>query len=147
MILRNEAETLAVGRALADMVQAGDLITLSGELGAGKTTLARGLLRGLGLDEEVPSPSFAIMLPYHPPQLRLPVAHVDLYRLEDPGEMEELGLSEARSEGLLLVEWPERAIGAPLLAGALAIRLDLVAGGRRLTADVPPAWERRWSPR
>ncbi|NJC33422.1 tRNA threonylcarbamoyladenosine biosynthesis protein TsaE [Sphingomonas jejuensis] len=147
MILVDDGATMAFGMAIAGHVERGDLITLSGDLGAGKTTLARGLLRGLGLQEEAPSPSFAILLPYQPPLLRLPVAHVDLYRIEDVGELEELGLEEARADGLLLVEWPEHAAGVPVLQDALALRLDIVDGGRRLTADVPAAWERRWPPR
>ena len=75
----------------------GDVITLSGPLGAGKTSIARGLLAALGLAGEAPSPTFAIVQPYAPPETRLPVMHVDLYRIEHPDEIEELGLDEARS--------------------------------------------------
>ena len=80
------------------LVRPGDVITLSGPLGAGKTSIARGLLAALGLAGEAPSPTFAIVQPYAPPETRLPVMHVDLYRIEDPDEIEELGLDEARAK-------------------------------------------------
>lgn len=147
MILRDEAATLDLGGQLAALARAGDVITLSGDLGAGKTTLARGLLAALGLEGEAPSPTFAIVQTYGPPETRLPVAHVDLYRIDDPDEAEELGLDELRGDHLLLVEWPER-LGAEHWRGALRLRIEAVPeGGRRLTADVPPSWEARWSPR
>jgi tRNA threonylcarbamoyladenosine biosynthesis protein TsaE len=147
MILADEAATLALGADLASIVRPGDVITLSGVLGAGKTTLARGLLAALGLAGEAPSPTFAIIQTYAPPETRLPVAHVDLYRIEDPGEAEELGLDDLCADHLLLVEWPER-LGPELWQGALRLRIETAAeGGRRLTADVPPSWEARWSPR
>ncbi len=80
-----------------NFVGAGDVITLSGPLGAGKTSIARGLLAALGLEGEAPSPSFAIVQPYAPPEVRFPVLHVDLYRIDDPDEIEELGLDDALS--------------------------------------------------
>ncbi len=141
--LRDAAATEDFGRRLARVVQPGDVITLQGDLGAGKTSLARGLLAGLGLLGEAPSPSFAIVQPYAPPEVRIPVLHVDLYRIDDPGEIEELGLDEARGDSVLIVEWPERA-GAGYWADALAIRIDPAGGGRRLTAEVPEAWRPRW---
>ena len=147
MRLADEADTLALGAQLAALVQPGDVITLSGDLGAGKTTLARGLLAALGLEGEAPSPTFAIVQTYAPPETMLPVAHIDLYRIEDPGEAEELGIDELRADHLLLVEWPER-LGAEHWRDALRLRIEpAAAGGRRLTADVPPSWEARWSPR
>ncbi|MFD1951086.1 tRNA (adenosine(37)-N6)-threonylcarbamoyltransferase complex ATPase subunit type 1 TsaE [Sphingomonas arantia] len=147
VILADAAATEAVGRALADVVRAGDVIALFGDLGAGKTTLSRGLLAGLGLEGEAPSPTFAIVQPYAPPDVRLPVAHVDLYRIDAPEDAAELGLDDYRKDGVLLVEWPER-MGAEAWADAL--RLFLVAtpdGARRLTAERPPSWEQRWPPR
>jgi tRNA threonylcarbamoyladenosine biosynthesis protein TsaE len=147
MILPNEASTLTLGVELATLVRAGDVITLSGDLGAGKTTFARGLLSALGLEGEAPSPTFAIVQTYAPPETRLAVAHVDLYRVEHREEAEELGLDDLRADHLLLVEWPER-LGAEHWLGALKLRFEALAeGGRRLTADVPPSWEARWSPR
>jgi len=132
----------AFGARLAALVRAGDAVTLSGPLGAGKTSIARGVLHALGLEGEAPSPSFAIVQPYAPPEVRLPVLHVDLYRLDDPAELGELGLDEARWDSLLLVEWPEHGgTWDDALALTLAVEPD---GARRLTARVPPAWEARW---
>ena len=133
-----------LGASLAAIVRPGDVITLSGPLGAGKTSIARGLLAALGLAGEAPSPTFAIVQPYAPPEIRLPVVHVDLYRLDDPHELDELGLDEARGESVLLVEWPERAPGR--WPDALALNLEFAPdGGRALTVKVPAAWEGRWS--
>ena len=144
MILRDAAASEMFGAKLAKVVRAGDVVTLSGPLGAGKTSIARGLLAALGLAGEAPSPSFAIVQPYRPPEVYLPVLHVDLYRLDDPAEVEELGLEDERGDGLLLVEWPERA-GNGAWPEALALTLAMEPdGGRRLTARVPAAWERRW---
>jgi tRNA threonylcarbamoyladenosine biosynthesis protein TsaE len=146
MILADETATLTLGASLAGRVCAGDAITLSGDLGAGKTTLARGLLAALGLEGEAPSPTFAIVQTYAPPETRLPVAHVDLYRIEDASDAEELGLDDLRADHVLLVEWPER-LDAEYWRDALRLRLESVpTGGRRLTAEVPPSWEARWPP-
>lgn len=142
--LADEAATLAFGARLAAAVRPGDVVTLSGDLGAGKTTLARGLLAALGLAGEAPSPTFAIVQTYAPPETRMPVAHVDLYRLDYPDEVEELGLDDLRYDHLLLVEWPER-LGPRVWPDALALDLASDANkGRILTAKVPAAWEARW---
>ncbi|MCW3847594.1 tRNA (adenosine(37)-N6)-threonylcarbamoyltransferase complex ATPase subunit type 1 TsaE [Sphingomonas sp. LB-2] len=136
--------TLAFGARLAAVTRPGDVIALSGDLGAGKTSIARGLLAALGLTGEAPSPTFAIVQPYDPPEVRFPVLHVDLYRIEDPAEVEELGLDEARTDSLLIVEWPER-LGEGAWGDALWLTLDVLNdGARALTARVPPAWESRW---
>ncbi len=145
MFLADAAATEAVGLALARLVAPGDAIALSGPLGSGKTTLARGLLAGLGLAGEAPSPSFAIVQPYGPPELRLPLWHVDLYRIEYPAEMAELGLDDVRDEVVLIVEWPER-LGRDSWSDALWLELAPEGMGRRLTAQVPAAWEGRWPP-
>ena len=143
-ILSDAVATEAFGAWLAALVRPGDVVTLSGPLGAGKTSVARGLLAALGLAGEAPSPSFAIVQPYRPPEVRIPVLHVDLYRLDDPAEVEELGLEDERGDGVLLVEWPERA-GAQAWPDALALTLEIEPnGGRSLTARVPAAWENRW---
>lgn len=137
----------AFGASLAPLVQPGDVIALSGPLGAGKTSIARGLLAALGLAGEAPSPSFAIVQPYAPPETRLPVLHVDLYRIDDPAEIAELGLEEALGDSVLLVEWPERA-GPEAWPGSLAITIEPGnENGRRLTARVPAPWKARWSRR
>jgi tRNA threonylcarbamoyladenosine biosynthesis protein TsaE len=141
--LPDPAATEAFGAALAALVVPGDVITLAGPLGAGKTSIARGLLSALGLAGEAPSPSFAIVQPYAPPEVRLPVLHVDLYRIEDPGELEELGLDEALFDSLLIVEWPERA--GDVWPNALGLALEILPdGSRALTAQVPAAWKARW---
>lgn len=145
LILDDVDAQLALGRRLADQVRIGDVIALEGGLGAGKTTLARGILEGLGLEGEAPSPSFAIVQPYDVPEVRLPVAHVDLYRLDGVEETEELGLDEYLVDSLLIIEWPDR-LGDRLWSHALVLHVGIdPTGGRRLTARVPDAWTERWS--
>jgi tRNA threonylcarbamoyladenosine biosynthesis protein TsaE len=145
MRLADAGATEALGARLASLVRAGDILALSGALGAGKTTLARGVLRGLGWTGEAPSPSFTLVERYEAPPLRLPVWHADLYRLDSPAEAWALGLDEAEA-GLLLVEWPER-LGGHGLEGALRLHLAMACdGGRALTAEVPAAWAGRWPP-
>ena len=143
MILKSEAETSQAGAALARAAREGDVITLSGPLGVGKTALARGFIAELGHNGDVPSPTFAIVQPYD--ELHPPVWHVDLYRIEESSEIEELGL-DAAADAVLLVEWPERA-GSGAWPEALALSLDFASEGDRiLTAKVPPSWEGRWPP-
>jgi tRNA threonylcarbamoyladenosine biosynthesis protein TsaE len=143
MLLADIAASEALGARLAAVGRPGDVITLSGPLGAGKTSIARGLLAALGLEDEAPSPTFAIVQPYEPPETRIPVMHVDLYRIDDPSDLDELGLDEARADSLLVIEWPERAPGR--WPDALALAVDFApAGGRALTASVPTAWKGRW---
>lgn len=138
--------TEAFGRALAAALRVGDVVALFGALGAGKTTLCRGVLRGLGYRGEVASPTFPIVQSYGPPAARIPLWHVDLYRIERPEELEELGLGEARGEGAMLIEWPERL--PSLWPGTLCLTLTVEPdGGRALTSQVPPAWGGRWPPR
>jgi tRNA threonylcarbamoyladenosine biosynthesis protein TsaE len=134
--------TEALGRRLAGQLRRGDVVALFGELGAGKTTLARGILAGLGHGGEVASPTFPIVVPYE--ALDLPAWHVDLYRIEHSAEIEELALEEALEEGVLIVEWPER-MGAALWPHSLRLVLRREGeGARALTAAVPAAWEARW---
>jgi tRNA threonylcarbamoyl adenosine modification protein YjeE len=132
LTLAGSAATEALGRRLAGLLRPGDLVLLVGDLGAGKTTLARALIRALmddsGLD--VPSPSFSLVQPYERPGLTL--VHADLYRLAAAGEIEELGLFD-NPEAIVLVEWPERA---PHLfdEATVIVRLDLAGDNR--TADI-----------
>ena len=140
MILSSEEETAAAGAILAKAAQPGDVIALSGPLGVGKTAFARGFIGALGHKGDVPSPSFAIVQPYE--DLDPPVWHVDLYRIEDAAEIDELGL-DAAADAVLLVEWPERA-GTGAWPDALALSLKFAQDGARiLTAEVPPSWEGR----
>ena len=141
MILESEQETEGLGARLAAAVLPGDVIKLSGPLGVGKTALARGLLAALGHAGEVPSPSFAIVQPYD--ELDPPVWHVDLFRIDDVGELDELGL-EAAADGVLIVEWAEKA-GDRAFPQALELTLEFAeVNARRLTATVPPSWQSRW---
>jgi tRNA threonylcarbamoyladenosine biosynthesis protein TsaE len=144
MRIKDEKAMLAFGRKLAAVLKPGDVVTLSGPLSAGKTTLVRGLLSALGQEGEVPSPSFAIVQPYD--ALSPPVWHVDLYRIENPSDLDELGLDDVGGDGVLLVEWPEHA-GHNAWPRALALSLEVMEdGSRALTAEVPGAWESRWPP-
>lgn len=126
-LLPDEAATRAFGARLADLLTPRRrwLIALRGELGAGKTTLVRGLLRGLGHEGRVRSPTYTLIEPY---RLRgRDVLHLDLYRLADPGELEYLGLSDLlTAESVALVEWPERG-GGLLPAPDLVIELGFPA--------------------
>ena len=145
LVLPDPNATEAFGASLSPLVRPGDVVTLSGPLGAGKTSVARGLLAALGLAGEAPSPSFAIVQPYDPPETRLPVLHVDLYRVESADELDELGLDDT-GDAVLLVEWPERA-GTGWWTEALALTLTIRDdGGRGLTVRVPAAWKDRWPP-
>ncbi len=103
----SEDETAAVGRELAASLSAGDVLLLYGDLGAGKTAFVRGLAEGLGVErDEVSSPTFTLIQEYRGG--RLPLFHVDLYRIEDPREFDELGLDEIAEDGVLAIEWAER---------------------------------------
>lgn len=143
MFLADADATHKAGLALSSLLTPGDIIALSGDLGAGKTSFARGILAGLGLEEEAPSPSFALVIPYEPPETSIPVWHVDLYRLDGPAQAEELGLDEVHEHALLLIEWPER-LEHRLWPESLRLRFDHEESGRRLTASLPPSWEARW---
>lgn len=146
MILADEAATRSAGAAIAPLLRAGDVILLDGPLGAGKTTLVRGLLGALGHVGEVPSPSFAIVQPYE--ELSPPLWHVDLYRISHPSELEELGLDTIQRDGVLVVEWPGHAGEDTWPASALALSLAPRADGSRvLTAKPGVGWEGRWPPR
>lgn len=125
------AATERLGRALAALLRPGDVVALYGDLGAGKTALARALIRALpgpegAAAEEVPSPTFTLVQVYE--RDPAPVWHVDLYRIENPEEIHELGISEALAEGITLVEWPQR-LGDLLPAAALSLTLAYAAGG------------------
>jgi tRNA threonylcarbamoyladenosine biosynthesis protein TsaE len=137
------ADAERIGAAIGAALRPGDVVALSGDLGAGKTTLARAMLKARGLAGEAPSPTFAIVQPYAPPEVDLPIAHVDLYRIEDEGELIELGLDDYLYDGALLIEWPER-LGTQGWPGTLSITISGSGDARVLTADVPTSWGSRW---
>ncbi len=107
--LRTEspAETVRLGRRIGRRLRAGDVVLLQGDLGTGKTVVAQGIGRGLGVGDPVKSSSFVLVNEY---QGRLRMYHADLYRLEDPEQVAELALEENAAAGVLVVEWPERAL-------------------------------------
>lgn len=132
--LPDESATLQLGEDLALALKTGDAVALHGDLGMGKSTLARALIRAIADDDglEVPSPTFTLVQRY---PMRLPVQHFDLYRLSDPEELEELGLTEALEDGIALVEWPDRA--SDRLAGAIHVKLFEAGEGRRVEITGP----------
>lgn len=130
VFLPDEAATLAAGGKLASIVEPGLFIALSGNLGAGKTTLSRGILRGLGFGGKVKSPTYALVELYNLPALDL--YHFDFYRFNDPQEWAEAGFRDYfGARNACLVEWPERA-GGLLPTPDLSISLDLEGEGRRM---------------
>lgn len=140
--LPDEAATMALARRLAPMLVDGGVVFLRGELGAGKTTFARALLRALGVGERVKSPTYSLLERYT--VNRRDAFHLDLYRIADAGELEWLGLDELDArETIVLVEWPERGLGA-LPAPDLEVVLEHENSGRR--ACLTPLSERghRW---
>ena len=137
MVVTNSAgETRKLGERLAEKLQAGDVILLEGELGAGKSELARGVARGLGVQETVTSPSFTILNVYE--SGRTPLYHFDWYRLESDEELYELGMDEyLGGDGIALVEWPDRCPDA-VPADCLRIRIR-AAGGNTRQIEAEPA--------
>ena len=134
--LPDEAATISAAQDLAKDLKTGDAILLNGDLGAGKSTFARALIRALPLadgslnpEETIPSPTYTLVQVYE--RALGPVAHFDLYRLGDPEEVWELGLEEALAEGLSIIEWPER-LGSLLPQKALSISLEDQGAGRLL---------------
>jgi tRNA threonylcarbamoyl adenosine modification protein YjeE len=135
LALADEAETQRLGQDIAMALRVGDVLLLKGDLGAGKSTLARAIIRALADDPalEVPSPTFTLVQAY---DTRVPVRHFDLYRLSSSDELQELGLDEALQEAAVLVEWPERAEGS-FPANAVIVELtqglgDTTGGGKSL---------------
>ena len=143
MNLPDEAATARLGAAIAAALKPGEAVCLSGPLGAGKSTLARALVRALTTsDEEVPSPTFTLVQFYEGP--RLAVAHFDLYRLSAPDEAYEIGLDEALDAGAAVIEWPQRLEGN-LPPDRLDVEIELTedAGGRVARLTPHGAWKGR----
>ena len=140
--LEGEAATARLGAAVAAELKPGDVVCLSGPLGAGKSTLARGLIRSLTTaNEEVPSPTFTLVQFYDG---ATPVAHFDLYRLTSPDEAFELGLDEALEDGAAVIEWPQRLEGRlPPDRLDIEIAFDETGEGRRARLTPHGAWEGR----
>jgi tRNA threonylcarbamoyladenosine biosynthesis protein TsaE len=128
------------GTAIAARLRPGDVVALSGGLGAGKTTLARAVVAALGYGGEIPSPSFAIVELYEPPEVRLPLVHADFYRLKHPSEAEEIGLDDYRQGAALIAEWPDHAGGFALEPGCLSILLEDVGEGRIAIVEGGADW-------
>lgn len=133
-ITQSEQETIAIARSVAQGARAGDVFLLEGTLGAGKSVFARGFVRALaGEDVDVPSPTFTLVQIYD--TAKAPIYHFDLYRLEAPEEIYEIGWEEALSGGIVLVEWPQR-LGAFAPANAKRIHIDILDNQRRrITID------------
>ena len=139
--LDDEDATSALGAALAGALRAGEAICLTGPLGAGKSTLARALIRSLTTPtEDVPSPTFMLVQFYEGEGLS--VAHFDLYRLTSADEAYEIGLDEALEDGAALIEWPERLEGR-LPPDRLDIEINIEGEGRRARLTPSGAWEGR----
>ena len=129
--------TKALGARIGAALRPGDAVALAGDLGAGKTTLARAILASLGVSETVPSPTFTLVQRYDTEKLS--VSHFDLYRLKKPAEMDELGLDDALESGAALIEWPERA-QERLPADRLRVDILADAGERRAILSGPARW-------
>jgi len=133
IFLPDEAATVAFGKTLANACHGRGLLTLSGDLGTGKTTLSRGLVQAHGHTGAVKSPTYTIVEPYDLGDIR--IFHFDLYRLEDPEELEFIGLWDyLDQEALIIVEWPERAAGV-LPAPDVEIDIAVKDAGRMLTIN------------
>src|SRR5829696_6092020 len=130
--LPDAAATIALAEDIAICLTVGDVVALSGEVGAGKTTFARAVIRAIADDQslEVPSPTFTLMQSY--PTGRIPITHFDLYRLSSADELDEIGFDDVLVDGAALVEWPERA-AARLPAEGLDIAFEVAGVGRRAT--------------
>ena len=129
------------GARIAARLLPGDVVALSGGLGAGKTTLARAIIAALGHEGEVPSPTFTIVEAYD--HLRVPLVHADFYRLDHPSEAQEIGLDDYREGAALLAEWPDHAGGFEHEPTCLAITLETVGEGRQAIVKPGQAWQSR----
>lgn len=142
-VFADEQAMLDWAKQLASKLRVGDSIGLSGPLGAGKTSIARAMIRALGYAGEVASPSFAIVHHYDPPEIRMPLLHCDFYRLAEPQEYEQLGLDEQRGDAVLIAEWPEMAGG---FSGSGHLGITIAVDDqelRSITLDKGAGWKER----
>ena len=136
--LPDPAATETLAARIAAGLRPGCVVALKGELGTGKTTLARAILRAMGVSEHVPSPTFTLVQSYDTAQGM--VFHFDLYRVRDARELDELGFDEALDQGIVLMEWPERAEGRSP-SDMLTVALAIDSGGRSATVSGDIYWE------
>ena len=137
----SEEQTESVAARLAPILRPGDVLLLSGQIGAGKSFLARSIIRTLlGPHTEVPSPTYTLVQTYGGPDFE--IWHADLYRITDPGEVVELGLVDAFETALCLVEWPE-VLGSDSPEGALDLHLEAGTTGRTMQLSGPDCWKER----
>lgn len=139
-ILADEIETRDLGSRLAPYLKVGDIVLLRGDLGAGKTSFARGIVGELTDAKEVPSPTYTLVQMYD--TATFGIWHFDLYRLDNPSEIGELGITEAIDEGVSLIEWPER-IEAMLSGSELNIGIEFAGKGRRVVFSGDQVWSER----
>lgn len=141
VVCPEEADTIAVAGRLAAEVRPGDVIVLAGSLGAGKTRFAGGLAAGLGVEEQVVSPSFILMREYR--SGFLPFVHVDVYRLGSINEFEDLDVYERAADGVLVIEWGD-AVGSALPPDVLTVRFEVSDDGARTLTFAPSGdWRER----
>jgi len=139
--LAGERDTLVLGGRLAKLVRPRDVIGLRGALGAGKTTLARGFIQALSpTTHDVPSPTFTLVQTYD--DAKIPVFHVDLYRLTSSADLDELGLEDARAQGVVVIEWPER-LGPGQFSDRLDIVIETIGVERRAVLTPSASWAER----
>ena len=140
--LASPDDAASLGARIAAQLEAGDAVLLEGDLGAGKTTLARAIIAALTGETDAPSPTYTLVQSYETDS-GFGLLHADLYRLEDAGELDELGLDEALDQGAALIEWPDR-LGAWRPADRLEIRLEETGdGGRDVRLNAHGSWETR----
>ncbi len=138
--LKDEAATLALGARIARFLQPGDVIALTGDLGAGKTTFSRGCIRALTNEEEVPSPTYTLVQTYDVDDFE--IWHCDLYRLERPADVIELGFLDVVDDVVLLIEWPDK-MGEYLPSDRLTIDFKFKDNGRDVSITGGPGWTGR----
>jgi tRNA threonylcarbamoyladenosine biosynthesis protein TsaE len=139
--LLDAAATIELGRSLGRVLAQGDIIFLQGDLGAGKTTLARGLIEQATGETNIPSPTYNIVQIYQAPDFD--IWHLDLYRLKSPNEVFELGLDDVLGRAACLVEWPERLQNTGLTAGLIVRLSPDETNGRAAHVQAGPEWEKR----